>query len=106
MGGGDSDAKELRSDDKSDMLSSSMVAGLVASPEAGSERVAIVRSPEHRILKECQDKRCRLLCELWCWELWRERRDRVNKVRGRNNNRKEDWGDARCWSMMLQAQAQ
>ena len=77
MGGGDNDAKELRSDDKSDMLSSSMVARLVASPEAGSERVAIVSSPEHRILKGTQYKRCRLLCELWCWGLWRETKERV-----------------------------
>ena len=42
MGGGDNDAKELRSDDRSEMLSSSMVAGMVASPGAGVERAAII----------------------------------------------------------------
>lgn len=48
MGGGDNDARELRSDDKSEMLSSSMVAGMAASPGAGLESIAVVGCPDHR----------------------------------------------------------
>lgn len=52
MGGGDSDPRELRSDDRSEMLSSSMVAEIVASPEAGLGRIAAVGCPEHRSFQD------------------------------------------------------
>lgn len=60
MGGGDNDGKELRSDDRSEMLSSSMVARMVASPEAGSEENVVVGCPDHRTFLEIVYERDRL----------------------------------------------
>lgn len=52
MGGGDNDGKELRSDDRSEMLSSSMVARMFASPGAGSKKIVVAGCPDHRTFRE------------------------------------------------------